>query len=55
MRLFKASKILNNYMDKRGQVVRRPPDVLSTGTMFVERAALVEHLFFEAQRLEPQR
>ena len=53
--LTNASAIHRYFMNDQGKVVHPAPDPLPPGALFVERAALVEHMYFEAQRLEPER
>lgn len=53
--LTKASGVQQYSGKGPGKVEKRPLMPLPEGMMFVERSALVEHLFLEAQRLVPQR
>lgn len=53
--LTNASIISRNFVLGPGKVDCKPADPLPPGALFVERAALVEHLYFEAQRLQPER
>ena len=50
-----ASGILRNFTTDKGTVESAREDFVGPGTMFVERAALVEHLCVEAGRLHPER
>ena len=50
-----ASRIVRHLVDKKGRVKVSPGTPLPPGALFVERAAIVEHLYFEAQRLQPDR
>lgn len=43
------------FVDAGGKVNHANFNAMPAGTLFVERAALVEHMYFEAQRLEPER
>ncbi|KAK9803755.1 hypothetical protein WJX73_002117 [Symbiochloris irregularis] len=54
MPLRMAGKVHRNFCDAPGTVNRLPPTFLP-GNMFVQRAALVEHLYFETKRLQPDR
>ena len=50
-----AGIVWRTETDSKGTVNRFPARKLPPGSLFVERQALVEHLFYEAQRLQPDR